>query len=82
MMMKFFTVAIILTVISLNSIFAIQPSYTIILVASVLDNVEFEATDKGYQVKSNVSYANYTFYDVKGNETDAYRASVFTIVAT
>lgn len=81
-MKKFLLTALIISVIAVSSLIAKTTSFTITLNAYVPQKVVFEATADGYQVNSNVSGVNYGFYDKQGNETDAYSATVFNVVAS
>lgn len=81
-MKKFLLTALIISVLAVSSLIAKTTSYTITLNAYVPEKVTFEATEDGYQVNSNVSDVNYGFFDEQGNETDAYGASVFNVVAS
>ncbi len=81
-MKKFLLTSLIISVIAVSSLVAKTTTFTITLNAYVPEKVAFEATADGYQVNSNVSDVNYGFYDNDGNETDAYNASVFNVVAS
>ncbi len=81
-MKRFLLTTLLICFIGINNLVALNYSYTIIIVAAVDEIIAFEATDNGYQVVSNVADADYGFYDGQGNETDAYNASVFNIVAS
>ncbi len=81
-MKKFLLTSLIISVIAVSSLVAKTTTFTITLNAYVPEKVAFEATEDGYQVNSNVSDVNYGFYDNDGNETDAYNASVFNVVAS
>jgi uncharacterized protein YxeA len=81
-MKKFLLTTLIISVIAISSLVAKTTSYTITLSAYVPEKVTFEATADGYQVNSNVADVNYGFYDSEGNETDAYGATTFNVVAS
>ena len=78
-MKKFLLTLLILTAIAASNLTA--KSYSVTLNAFVPDEVTFEQTADGYQVNSNSPTAEYGFFDAYGNETDAYQAKVFNVVA-
>lgn len=73
----FLLLALLITIIS--SIAA--NSITVQIVAYVPEKVTFETTNDGYKVNSTSEKISYNFYDAHGNETDAYNAAVFNVVA-
>jgi hypothetical protein len=78
-MKKFLLTLLILTAIAASNLTA--KSYSVTLNAFVPEEVTFEQTADGYQVNSNSLTAEYGFFDAHGNETDAYQAEVFNVVA-
>ncbi|MGH4038098.1 MAG: hypothetical protein ACRQFF_09680 [Sphaerochaeta sp.] len=79
-MKKFLLTALVLSVITVSSLVA--ETFTITLNAYVPEKVSFEQTADGYQVNSNSDSVEYGFYDAQGNETDAYGAKTFNVVAS
>lgn len=78
-MKKFFLTLLMISVVVISSIAAQSMSVT--LCAYVPEKVAFEETANGYTVNSTVTSASYGFYDNNGNQTDAYNASFFNVVA-